>query len=239
VRAWLEAISVSQEVQEIEAESEEGVAGVVLSRISTVDEDEQKEIYEKIKQENMNKNEASKFITQVKKLPEEAKESVMKSKVNVDTEDLEEYREVVEKAKEIGDEEMLKELTESDEEIDLESAKIRVESRSENTIKDTEVPDELKGKVEEKTVEVEENVKERKEKEQEVKQDETVQERKKLRENWEALLSLENKSKKVFCPKCYREHNMEDTEIITDCEHEMTMSEARKVAKQLYKEMVE
>ncbi|MHA1401947.1 MAG: ParB/RepB/Spo0J family partition protein [Candidatus Heimdallarchaeaceae archaeon] len=80
LRLWLEAASVNPEIikKELQKPDEERIPERILSRLSTIQDDElQKKAYAKIISLNMNKDEASKFVTQIKKMPKEEQEAVL------------------------------------------------------------------------------------------------------------------------------------------------------------------
>jgi len=80
IREWLEAISISPEIQETEIKKpkEEKIAGTTLARLSTIEDEElQKKVYAKIVEQDMGKKTASRFITNIKKVDKEKQETFL------------------------------------------------------------------------------------------------------------------------------------------------------------------
>lgn len=122
IRTWLEAYSVSPEIkrEEINKPREERLPDEVLARLSTIDDEElQKKVYEKLVELKLPYEEASKFITKIKKVPEEVKEEMLVPGVKVFIEEEEETPTKVELTKEEMKqfEEVIKEIKKEDEEI--------------------------------------------------------------------------------------------------------------------------
>ncbi len=87
IRLWLEASSVNPDIikEELSKPDEERIPERILSRLSTIqDEDLQKKTYAKIISLNMNKDEASKFVSQIKKMPKEEQEAVLTEGIPVE-----------------------------------------------------------------------------------------------------------------------------------------------------------
>lgn len=92
IRLWLEAISISPEIQkaEIQKTKDEKISGTTLARLSTIeDEDLQKNVYAKIDEQEMGHQTASRFITKVKKLPERLQEAILTPGIRPEVEGLE------------------------------------------------------------------------------------------------------------------------------------------------------
>ncbi len=77
---WLEAYSASPEIkrEEIKKPKEERLPDDIIARLSTIDDEElQKRVYEKLVELKLPSEEASKFITKIKKAPEEVREEML------------------------------------------------------------------------------------------------------------------------------------------------------------------
>lgn len=86
-RLWLESTSVDQEIikDELEKPPEERIPESTLARLSTIeDESLQKKVYSKIVEQDMGQSKASKFITQIKKIPKEEREAILTSSIPVE-----------------------------------------------------------------------------------------------------------------------------------------------------------
>ena len=80
IRLWLEAASVEPDIirEELDKPLDDRIPERVLSRLSTIsDPDLQKSAYEKIVELDMGKDQASKFVSQIKKIPKEQQEAVL------------------------------------------------------------------------------------------------------------------------------------------------------------------
>ena len=80
LRLWLEAASVAPEIikEELSKPVEDRIPERVLSRLSTIlDLELQKSTYTKIVEQDMGKDEASKFVSQIKKVPQEEQEAIL------------------------------------------------------------------------------------------------------------------------------------------------------------------
>ena len=87
IRLWLEAASINPEIieEELKKPDDERIPERILSRLSTIQDDElQKKAYSKIIDLNLNKDEASKFVSTIKKLPKEEQEAVLTKGVPVE-----------------------------------------------------------------------------------------------------------------------------------------------------------
>jgi len=87
IRQWLEAISISPEIQktEIQKPKEEKVAGTTLARLSTIEDEEfQKKAYAKIEEQEMGQETASRFITKIKQVDEKTREDLLTPGMRVD-----------------------------------------------------------------------------------------------------------------------------------------------------------
>ncbi|MEE9410532.1 MAG: ParB/RepB/Spo0J family partition protein [Candidatus Heimdallarchaeota archaeon] len=80
IRLWLEAASVEPDIimEELGKSIEDRIPERVLSRLSTIsDPDLQRSTYAKIVEQEMGKDQASKFVSQIKKIPREQQEAVL------------------------------------------------------------------------------------------------------------------------------------------------------------------
>ncbi len=87
IRSWLESISANEEVikEHIETPKDERVSDQVVARVSTIKEPElQKKTYQKIKQDKMGSTQASKFISQIKKLDKNQREAILQTKSTIE-----------------------------------------------------------------------------------------------------------------------------------------------------------
>ena len=87
IRLWLESISVSPEIinEELSKPDEERIPERILSRLSTIsDIDLQIQAYSKIVDEDMSKDTASKFVSQIKKVPKAEREALLTKGVPVE-----------------------------------------------------------------------------------------------------------------------------------------------------------
>lgn len=92
IQEWLQTISISPEIQKTEVKkSKEGkIAGATLARLSTIEDVTlQKKVYAKIDEQEMGQETASRFITKVKKLPEETQDAVLTPGIKPEVEGLE------------------------------------------------------------------------------------------------------------------------------------------------------
>ena len=86
LRLWLEAASVAPDIitEELGKPVDDRIPERVLSRLSTIsDPDLQKSTYEKIVEQNMGKDQASKFVSQIKKIPKDEQEAILTSGIPV------------------------------------------------------------------------------------------------------------------------------------------------------------
>jgi ParB-like chromosome segregation protein Spo0J len=107
IRDWLEAISTSPEIQQLEVEKpkEERLDLKALGRLSTIeDESLQKKVYKKIVKDRIRGEEASRFITGIKRIPEERREEILESDLKVDVETLPMEEVKIEIAPEVAEE---------------------------------------------------------------------------------------------------------------------------------------
>ncbi|MHA1224439.1 MAG: ParB/RepB/Spo0J family partition protein [Candidatus Heimdallarchaeaceae archaeon] len=80
IRLWLEAASVEPGIikEELSKPVEERIPERVLSRLSTITDAElQRSAYRKIVEQDMGKDQASKFVSQIKKIPQEEREAIL------------------------------------------------------------------------------------------------------------------------------------------------------------------
>lgn len=107
IRHWLEEISISQEIQkaELQKPEEERLPDNVLARLSTIEDKElQKKVYQKLIELKLPQAEASRFITKVKKVPEEVREEMLTPGVKIIEEGEEEKPIKIELTKEEAEE---------------------------------------------------------------------------------------------------------------------------------------
>ncbi|MBY9000817.1 MAG: ParB/RepB/Spo0J family partition protein [Candidatus Heimdallarchaeota archaeon] len=87
IRLWLEAASVSEDIisEEFSKPEYERIPERILSRLSTIaDPDLQKKTYAKIVNQDMGKDEASKFVSQIKKVPKAEQEAILTAGIPVE-----------------------------------------------------------------------------------------------------------------------------------------------------------
>ncbi len=87
LRLWLEAASVSPDIirEELAKPVDERIPERVLSRLSTIPDLElQRSTYVKIVEQDMGKDEASKFVSQIKKIPHEEQEAILTEGIPVE-----------------------------------------------------------------------------------------------------------------------------------------------------------
>ncbi|MFW9852693.1 MAG: hypothetical protein ACFFDS_07120, partial [Candidatus Thorarchaeota archaeon] len=80
IRLWLEAAAVEPDIirEELDKPVDDRIPERVLSRLSTIsDPNLQKSAYEKIVELDMGKDQASKFVSQIKKIPKDQQEAVL------------------------------------------------------------------------------------------------------------------------------------------------------------------
>ena len=87
LRLWLEAASVEPEIiqKELKKTPEDRIPERVLSRLSTIaDADLQRSTYEKIVELDMGKDQASKFVSQIKKIPDVERDAILTQGIPVE-----------------------------------------------------------------------------------------------------------------------------------------------------------
>ncbi|MHA1954544.1 MAG: ParB/RepB/Spo0J family partition protein [Candidatus Heimdallarchaeaceae archaeon] len=87
VRLWLEAASVEPEIiqKELKKTPEDRIPERVLSRLSTIaDPDLQRSTYAKIVELDMGKDQASKFVSQIKKIPSDERDAILTKGIPVE-----------------------------------------------------------------------------------------------------------------------------------------------------------
>lgn len=87
LRRWLDTISVDEEIiqQQLSKPTEDRISEVTLARLSSIENrDLQKKTYAKITEQDMGAFKASKFISTIKKIPEEEREAILTSSVPVE-----------------------------------------------------------------------------------------------------------------------------------------------------------
>ncbi len=87
IKNWLHAASVEQNIikTEFKKPKEERISEFILTGLSRIDDkDLQQRTYEKIVQQEMGQKKAMKFITQIKKLPEDEREAILTSSVPIE-----------------------------------------------------------------------------------------------------------------------------------------------------------
>ena len=93
IKEWIDAISISPEIHKVEVKKpkEERIAGSIRARLSTIEDEElQKKVYTKIDEQEMGQQEASRFITHIKKTPEEIREEMLTPGIKTIIEEVEE-----------------------------------------------------------------------------------------------------------------------------------------------------
>ena len=87
IRLWLEAASVSDDIikEELSKPEDERISERILSRLSTIpDLDLQRKTYSKIVNQDMGKDEASKFVSQIKKVPKDEQEAILTTGIPIE-----------------------------------------------------------------------------------------------------------------------------------------------------------
>ncbi|MHA1200055.1 MAG: ParB/RepB/Spo0J family partition protein [Candidatus Heimdallarchaeaceae archaeon] len=87
LRLWLEAASVAPDIirEELAKPVDERIPERVLSRLSTIPDLElQKSTYTKIVEQDMGKDEASKFVSQIKKVPQDEQDALLTEGIPVE-----------------------------------------------------------------------------------------------------------------------------------------------------------
>ena len=87
IRQWLESISAEPKIIEdyLKTPEEERISEDIIARVSTIKEPElQKRTYEKIKKDEMSAPKASKFVSQIKKLPPKMREAVLTTDIPIE-----------------------------------------------------------------------------------------------------------------------------------------------------------
>lgn len=158
-------------------------------------------------------------------LPKEDRERILEKKVKgeIEQSDLREFRSLVKKA----DEETKEQLLQPGVEIDIETARAMVEEKKETTEEETV----RREPTEEEIEEIETNIQDIKEETEETLAKPEVQERKKLKDNWQALVGILNRVDRAFCPVCG------DGELKFTC-HDLTVGEAKEMARKEYQKSV-
>ncbi|MHA1551417.1 MAG: ParB/RepB/Spo0J family partition protein [Candidatus Heimdallarchaeaceae archaeon] len=87
IRLWLEAASVSEDIisEEFSKPEEDRIPERILSRLSTIaDPVLQRKTYAKIVNQDMGKDEASKFVSQIKKVPKAQREAILTAGIPIE-----------------------------------------------------------------------------------------------------------------------------------------------------------
>jgi len=177
------------------------------------------------REENIPVESTTRDVRDVSGLEQRDRERVLEKKVKgeVEQSDLREFRRLVKKA----DEETKEQLLQLGVKVDIETARAIVEERKETieeeTVRREPTEEEIEG--------IETSIQDIKEETEETLAKPEVQERKKLKDNWQALVGILNRVDRAFCPVCG------DGELEFTC-HGLTIEEAKNIAREEYQKSV-